>query len=68
MRLVELEAALVGRPFDELLQGVVTAEHTAKLTPIDDVRGTAGYRRDAAEHLIRQALLSCVNGRAGGMA
>jgi len=68
LRLPALEAALTGRPFDASIQDAVTAGHAATLTPIDDVRGTAGYRRDAARHLLRQALLACVDGRAGGMA
>jgi len=68
LRLPALEAALTGRPFDASIQDAVTADHAATLTPIDDVRGTAGYRRDAARHLLRQALLACVDGRAGGMA
>jgi CO/xanthine dehydrogenase FAD-binding subunit len=67
-RLAELEAALVGQAFDVTLQDVVTAEHVAGLTPIDDVRGTGTYRKDAALQLVREALLAVVDGRAGGIA
>ncbi len=44
-RLPALEAALTGQPPDPAL---VRAEHLAPLSPIDDVRGTAAYRRAAA--------------------
>jgi CO/xanthine dehydrogenase FAD-binding subunit len=67
-RLAELEAALVGQAFDVTLQDVVTAEHVAGLSPIDDVRGTGTYRKDAALQLVREALLAAVDGRAGGIA
>ena len=36
---------------------VVRAEHLALLTPIDDVRGSAAYRREAALELVRRALV-----------
>jgi CO/xanthine dehydrogenase FAD-binding subunit len=67
-RLAELEAALVGQTFDVTLHDMVTAEHVAGLTPIDDVRGTGTYRKDAALQLVREALLAVVDGRAGGIA
>jgi CO/xanthine dehydrogenase FAD-binding subunit len=34
----------------------VTADHLAGLQPIDDVRGSAAYRREAALELVRRAL------------
>ena len=55
-RLNSLEAALAGRPLDGMLGAVATAEHLAGLSPIDDVRGPAAYRRDAALTLVRRAL------------
>jgi CO/xanthine dehydrogenase FAD-binding subunit len=67
-RLPELEAALVGQAFDASLWNAVKAEHVSALAPIDDVRGTAGYRKDAALQLVREALLAAVEGRAGGIA
>ena len=67
-RLPELEAALRGQAFASSLRDVVKAEHVVGLTPIDDVRGTGAYRRDAAVHLVREALLACVEGRPGGIA
>jgi CO/xanthine dehydrogenase FAD-binding subunit len=68
MRLTELEAALIGRNASTSLAQVVEPQHMAPLTPIDDVRATADYRRDAALQVVRQALLACADGRAGGMA
>lgn len=67
-RLTALEAALIGQPFDAALRKVAEAEHVAGLTPIDDVRGSGGYRKDAALQLVREALLAAVEGRAGGIA
>jgi CO/xanthine dehydrogenase FAD-binding subunit len=67
-RLPELEAALVGQAFDASLRNAVTPGHVSGLAPIDDVRGTAGYRKDAAWQLVREALLAAVEGRAGGIA
>lgn len=55
-RLPELESALVGRRCDAGLADAALPEHLAPLAPIDDVRGTADYRRDAARTLIRRAL------------
>jgi len=55
-RLPDLEAALIGQPCDANLGAVATEAHLAALTPIDDVRGTGTYRRDAALTLVRRAL------------
>jgi len=55
-RLPELEAALVGRRLEARLGGVVAPEHFAGLTPIDDIRAPADYRRDAALILTRRLL------------
>jgi len=67
-RLPEAEAALIGRRAQAGLGEAVRAEHLAALTPIDDVRASAGYRRKAALTLIRRAIESCLAGRTGGMA
>ena len=55
-RLPALEAALVGEPATPHSARVVAPGHLAGLRPIDDVRGTAAYRLDAAEELVRRAL------------
>ena len=61
-RLRSLEAALVGRSLDDVDVAMI-AEHLAALSPIDDVRATADYRRRAAAELVRRALQSCGGGR-----
>jgi len=55
-RLPALEAALVGAPLDESLGARLRAEHLAPLAPIDDPRGTAAYRREAAQILVARCL------------
>ena len=52
-RLPALEAALIGQRPDPAL---VRPAHLAPLAPIDDVRASAGYRRDAALELLRRAV------------
>lgn len=64
-RLPELERALAGRPADGTLAGLVEAVHLAGLAPIDDVRGSAAYRRDAALTLVRRAVSELAAGREG---
>jgi CO/xanthine dehydrogenase FAD-binding subunit len=55
-RLPELEAELAGRPAAVATAATARPDHLAALSPIDDVRGTAGYRRDAALTVVRRAL------------
>jgi CO/xanthine dehydrogenase FAD-binding subunit len=66
-RLPAAEASLIGRNADAALGAVLGAEHLAALSPIDDVRATADYRRVAALTLLRRALEACVRGEAGGI-
>ena len=59
-RLPALEARLRGvRARDAA--GLATAEDLRGLTPIDDVRGSAAYRLDAALTLVRQAIAQAVD-------
>jgi CO/xanthine dehydrogenase FAD-binding subunit len=55
-RLPALEAALAGRRLAPGIGAIVAPAHLAPLTPIDDVRATAGYRADAAATLVARAL------------
>jgi CO/xanthine dehydrogenase FAD-binding subunit len=55
-RLPGLEGDLAGRPASPETAAIVGAAHLEALSPIDDVRGTAAYRRDAAVVLVRRAL------------
>jgi CO/xanthine dehydrogenase FAD-binding subunit len=59
LRLSELERALVGQFVQPGLREVVNTGHLAQLSPIDDVRATAEYRRDAARTLVERALEAC---------
>jgi CO/xanthine dehydrogenase FAD-binding subunit len=56
MRLSELERALAGQPLDRDLAARALPEHVRNLSPIDDVRASPGYRRQAALTLIRRSL------------
>ena len=60
-RLRSLESQLVGRSPDDVYVATI-AEHLSALSPIDDVRATADYRREAAAVLVRRALQSCGGG------
>lgn len=53
-RLAEAEAALIGAPLDPLR--ITDAMVDAALSPIDDVRADAGYRRSSAAELVRRTL------------
>lgn len=55
-RLPALERALAGQALAPGLADLVRPDHLAPLSPIDDVRATAAYRRDAALTLVRRAL------------
>ncbi len=55
-RLPALEAALAGVALDAQLMDLVSPAHLAPLAPIDDVRGSAVYRREAAVVLLRRLL------------
>ena len=59
-RLGALENDLVGRLADREIASAVRPEHLVPLSPIDDVRATADYRRDASLTLVRRALEACV--------
>ncbi len=56
-RLKGLEAALKGAPRAGMAR-IATAAHVARLAPIDDVRGTARYRREAALICVKRVLES----------
>jgi CO/xanthine dehydrogenase FAD-binding subunit len=67
-RLSSLEAALVGlRPGGEV-ERAVEADPLAELSPIDDVRGSAEYRRAAAREIVSRALAGAFAGIAAEIA
>jgi CO/xanthine dehydrogenase FAD-binding subunit len=55
-RLPALEAALIGRKADARLADLALPDHLAALSPIDDIRADAGYRREAALVLVKRCL------------
>jgi xanthine dehydrogenase small subunit len=60
-RLAALEAALLGQPL-VAAASVVAAAHFRQLTPIDDIRGSARYRRHAALVVTRDVLTELARG------
>jgi CO/xanthine dehydrogenase FAD-binding subunit len=63
MRLPALEANLIGQQAELGLGSQIDAQHLALLSPIDDVRGSAVYRLEAARELIGRALDCCIGER-----
>ena len=57
-RLTQLEHDLSGVRAADATR-VVAAKHMGALQPIDDVRGSADYRRRAAQVVVRRALMQC---------
>lgn len=55
-RLPYLEAELIGRRLNTALANRVEASQFEELQPIDDIRASAAYRREAAIVLVRRAL------------
>jgi len=67
MRLPAVERRLAGAPARAGLGDIVAAEDLAAVAPIDDLRATAEYRRDAALTLVRRAVEARLAGQAGGI-
>jgi len=63
-RLPALEAALRGCSIDSGLANIPDPSHLSPLSPIDDVRASADYRRKAALTLLRRALAELGGGAA----
>jgi CO/xanthine dehydrogenase FAD-binding subunit len=55
-RLPMVEAALIGAPIASAPDRISGADVAVSLSPIDDVRATADYRRAAAVELVRRAV------------
>lgn len=65
-RLPALEADLVGQSCDAVLGGgaaMITQAHLAPLSPITDMRASAGYRTEAVATLTARALKAAIMGR-----
>src|SRR5271169_184981 len=61
-RMREAERLLIGAPASPDLGDAMEAGDLEALSPIDDVRATAAYRRAAALSLVRRGLEACVRG------
>jgi CO/xanthine dehydrogenase FAD-binding subunit len=59
-RLSVLERTLVGVPAKVGIGRIVAPQHLSTISPITDVRATAGYRIDAALTLVSRVLDACV--------
>ena len=64
-RLRGLEARLVGQTVGRAMNDIVSPDDFAELSPIDDLRATAEYRREAAVELVRRALVQLADARHG---
>jgi CO/xanthine dehydrogenase FAD-binding subunit len=60
-RIGAAEARLVGEVASPALASTIEPADLDLLSPIDDVRGTAAYRRDAALTLVRRAIVELVS-------
>lgn len=60
IRAIKTEALLRGKGLDSLPLAEAKAQVAAEITPIDDIRGTAQYRRDSAQALVERALVQAI--------
>jgi CO/xanthine dehydrogenase FAD-binding subunit len=67
LRIWKAERRLIGAPARLGLGRSIETEDLAVLSPIDDVRATGNYRRDAALTLLRRAVDACMLGQTGGV-
>lgn len=58
VRLTGLEQGLCGERCREGLGAIVEREHLSELSPIDDIRGTAVFRNDVTEVLVKRCLMA----------
>jgi CO/xanthine dehydrogenase FAD-binding subunit len=58
-RMREAERRLIGAPASSGLGRLIEAKDLVQLSPIDDIRASADYRRDAALTLLRRAIDAC---------
>ena len=66
-RMRQAERRLIGAPAPLGLGALIEADDLAQLAPIDDIRASADYRRDAALTLLRRAIDACALGQTGGV-
>jgi CO/xanthine dehydrogenase FAD-binding subunit len=66
-RMRQAERRLIGAPASSGLGALIEADDLAQLAPIDDIRASADYRRDAALTLLRRAIDACALRQTGGV-
>ena len=66
-RMREVERRLIGAPASSGLGSAIEAKDLARLSPIDDGRASADYRRDAALTLVKRAMEACALRQTGGV-
>ena len=66
-RMREAERRLIGATAGPDLGSAIEAKDLARLSPIDDVRASADYRRDAALILVKRAIDACALRQTGGV-
>lgn len=62
VRLRDVEQLLAGATLDDEVIAIVSARAAESVSPIDDLRSSAGYRRDAVAALVAQALATLAAG------
>jgi CO/xanthine dehydrogenase FAD-binding subunit len=60
-RLTGLENSLRGLRPGPAIEAAVSAADLGDLSPIDDVRGTASYRREAAREIVQRAVMAAAS-------
>jgi CO/xanthine dehydrogenase FAD-binding subunit len=60
-RLHGIETTIAGCKADRSMAEAIMSAPITELTPIDDVRGTASYRQDAAREIVARAALAIVD-------
>jgi len=66
-RMRQAERRLIGAPASSGLGRLIEAKDLVQLSPIDDIRASADYRRDAALTLLRRAIDACALRQTGGV-
>jgi CO/xanthine dehydrogenase FAD-binding subunit len=66
-RMRQAERLLIGAPASSGLGRLIETDDLARLAPIDDIRASADYRRDAALTLLRRAIEACALRQTGGV-
>ncbi len=59
-RLRSVESLLAGKPSNSQTVALIDHRHLSELKPIDDIRATAKYRRDAALQIIKRTVATSI--------